>query len=210
MPWSLRKADTGEVYPDRTFEEILCWAHSAQVNPMDEVSQDGKTWTLAANVPEFEMCWKVLLADGEEYGPTNIGTLREFIKANLLRPEGYARHVHDNSVHRIGQLLLQDSRRVREKIHHPGQPMSVAGTTPCAGLTIPKATSPEAVESSALQPAPKNPGAITTSIVKKLGPKIRDYHTQPLTKPAYLKVPPPPGTIFPKDCSAAPQQYETD
>ncbi len=201
MLWTLRKADNGEEFRNRTLEELCTWAHSAQVNPLDELSQDGVKWIRAQEVPEFEMVWKVMLADGEDYGPTNIGTLKEFLKVNLLRPDSLARHIDGVTVSKIKHLVTgkktHEAAKKTDRLSQEHIPQAASTksekpsepSTPVAGLSVNQALAWKA---------------------KIPPPKIRDYHTQPLPVPAFLRVPPPSGTIFPADVDYPPQNYPTD
>jgi hypothetical protein len=188
MAWHLKKADTGEIFSDRSFEEILKWAHSAQINPMDEISQDGENWVLARSIPEFAMEWTVLLADGETYGPTNIGTLKEFLSVNLLRNDTIAHHIDGTTSEKVKNLISGKWNKKNDAEKKDTQP---------------QAPEPDKKEQ---KPSAKNPKFAIPAppSLHHAGPKIRDYHTQPLPIPAYLRIPPPDGVIMPGDSEHLP------
>jgi len=183
MALHLKKADTGEIFHERSYEELLKWAHSAQINPMDEISQDGKNWVLARTIPEFEMEWTVQLADGETYGPTNIGTLKEFLQANLLRNDSIAHHINGSTTEKVKNLLSG------KPSHNKSAPQTQTQQTQTLGKKNPFKN----LASSSKSTMP------TSMATPRIGPKIRDYHTQPLPIPAYLRTPPPQGVLLPSD-----------
>jgi len=185
MAWHLRKADTKEVFSNRSFEEILKWAHSAQINPFDELSRDGHNWVRASTIPQLEMEWSIHLTDGEIYGPTNIGTIREFLKVNLLRNESIAYHIDGVTTAKVRDLV---SGKWNKKNTETKTEKSKKETSLLKKVDFLFHTN---------KPAPPAPPPSS-------GPKIRDYHTQPLPKPAYLRIPPPQGVMLPAETEYTP------
>lgn len=85
--WYLKKHDQGEVFGPVHFDKIKDWARSAQINPQDMLSEDGKVWTKAPMIPELEMDWLVVVGDNLLYGPTTAGALLEFAQLGEITPE---------------------------------------------------------------------------------------------------------------------------
>jgi len=189
MAWHLKKTDTGELFSDRSFEELLCWAHSAKINPRDEVSDDGKNWKLAKDIPQFEMHWTVMLKDGEHYGPTNISTLREFLSADLLHEDSLALHINGTTVEIVKNLIKKSEPQ--SSTTQQQQPVSQKN--------------PENTPSSNWFGKAVKPVTPPQQTLRRSGPKVRDYHTQPLPIPAHTRVPPPKGVIFPKEVESLPR-----
>lgn len=69
------------------FDQITRWAAAAQIAPRDALSSDGQTWVKAPMVPQLGMDWLVELTSEHYYGPTTLGTLREFIRLGEIDGE---------------------------------------------------------------------------------------------------------------------------
>ncbi len=77
--WHLMKQEDGSTFGPVTSSQMKEWAMSAQISPHDRVSQDGQTWQKSPSWPELGMDWLVVTAPDQLYGPTTIGTVREFL-----------------------------------------------------------------------------------------------------------------------------------
>ena len=103
--WRVRKAPDDAIYGPVELSVLKEWANSAQVAPQDWVDQSDENWRLAPEVEFLEMLWIVHLPGEEIYGPTTIGTLREFIHERLITEKSVATHVKTNQSLPIGALF---------------------------------------------------------------------------------------------------------
>ncbi|MFL6499277.1 MAG: hypothetical protein ACJ8LL_00990 [Candidatus Udaeobacter sp.] len=85
--WFLRKHEDGSTFGPVQFDQITRWAAAAQIAPHDTLSNDGQTWVRAPMVPQLSMDWLVELTTENYYGPTTLGTLREFIRVGEIDAE---------------------------------------------------------------------------------------------------------------------------
>jgi hypothetical protein len=90
--WRVKKAADGAIYGPVDIELLKEWANSAQVAPEDSIDESDENWRPAPDVEFLEMLWVVKLPGGENYGPTTVGTLREFIKEGLVTDKTQASH----------------------------------------------------------------------------------------------------------------------
>lgn len=78
--WHLLKSADKEVYGPTTLESLRSWASEAKISPLDKISNDGRqSWVRAPMVPELQMDWLIEMPDNYLYGPTNVGTIQEFL-----------------------------------------------------------------------------------------------------------------------------------
>ena len=92
MTWRVRKAADNSIYGPVDSEMLKEWANSAQIAPEDAVDESDDAWRPAPEVEFLEMLWLVKLPGGEIYGPTTVGTLREFIQEGLVTEKTPATH----------------------------------------------------------------------------------------------------------------------
>jgi ribosomal protein L19E len=92
MLWRVRKAPDDSVYGPVDEETLKEWANSAQIAPEDMIDESDENWRAAPAIDFLEMLWLVKLPGGETYGPTTVGTLREFIKEGLVTEKTVATH----------------------------------------------------------------------------------------------------------------------
>jgi len=92
MLWRVKKAPDDSIYGPVDEETLKEWANSAQVAPEDMVDESDEKWRVAPEVDFLEMLWLVKLPGGETYGPTTVGTLREFINEGLVTEKTLATH----------------------------------------------------------------------------------------------------------------------
>ncbi|MDX6767237.1 MAG: hypothetical protein SFU85_10655 [Candidatus Methylacidiphilales bacterium] len=103
--YSLRKKNETEVFGPMDFPDLKGLVDTAYVAPEDEISTDGQNWKLAHEWPDLEMIWKVVMADGQTYGPTSTGTIREFFSAGELTKEQKISHVTNGQTQTVAELL---------------------------------------------------------------------------------------------------------
>lgn len=78
--WYLLKSADKEVFGPTTLESLRSWASEAKISPLDKISKDGRqSWVRAPMVPELQMDWLIEMPDNYLYGPTNVGTIQEFL-----------------------------------------------------------------------------------------------------------------------------------
>jgi hypothetical protein len=92
MPWRIKKAPDNSIYGPVDLETLKEWANSAQIAPEDMVDESDENWRVAPQIDFLEMLWLVKLPGGEPYGPTTVGTLREFINEGLVTEKTLATH----------------------------------------------------------------------------------------------------------------------
>lgn len=78
--WYLLKFSDREIYGPVDQDTILGWAAEAKVSPLDKISRDDRqTWSRAPMIDELQMDWLIEMPDKYLYGPTNVGTIQEFL-----------------------------------------------------------------------------------------------------------------------------------
>lgn len=78
--WFLLKSSDRQVYGPVDQDTILGWASEAKISPLDKISKDSrKSWLRAPMVDELQMDWLIEMPDNYLYGPTNVGTIQEFL-----------------------------------------------------------------------------------------------------------------------------------
>lgn len=92
MTWRVKKAPDDAIYGPVDTEMLKEWANSAQIAPEDQIDESDEKWRPAPEVDFLEMLWVVTLPGGESYGPTTVGTLREFINEGLVTDKTHASH----------------------------------------------------------------------------------------------------------------------
>ena len=79
----LKKKSDDEIHGPMDMSELVELSRSAFVAPEDEVSFDDGDWVPAPSIPQLEMIWIIRTSDGIEYGPTTVGTIREFLSLTI-------------------------------------------------------------------------------------------------------------------------------
>ena len=92
MIWRVKKAPDDAIYGPVDTDMLKEWANSAQIAPEDQVDESDENWRPAPEIDFLEMLWIVKLPGGETYGPTTVGTLREFIEEGLVTDKTHASH----------------------------------------------------------------------------------------------------------------------
>jgi len=103
--WRVKKAPDDSVYGPVDAETLKEWANSAQVAPQDLIDESNDNWRPATDIGFLEMLWMVRLPGDEVYGPTTVGTLREFINEKLITEKTVATHVKTNQSLPIAALF---------------------------------------------------------------------------------------------------------
>jgi len=103
--WRIKKMPDNTVYGPVSAEVLKDWANSAQIAPHDLVDESDQKWRPASEVDFLEMLWMVNLPGDEVYGPTTVGTLREFIAERLITEKTEATHIRTNQSLPIAALF---------------------------------------------------------------------------------------------------------
>lgn len=104
--WRVKKLADNTIYGPVDEKTLKEWAHSAQISPQDLIDRSGdEVWRLAPEIEFLEMLWLVKLPGDETYGPTTIGTLREFVDEGLITEKTPATHFKTNQSLPIGALF---------------------------------------------------------------------------------------------------------
>src|SRR5271170_4185295 len=103
--WRVRKTPDNSIYGPVDAGMLKEWANSAQIAPQDMVDKSDENWRLASQVDFLEMLWLVKLSGDEVYGPTTVGSLREFIQEGLITEKTLATHVKTDQSLPIGALF---------------------------------------------------------------------------------------------------------
>ena len=90
--WRVKKAPDNSIYGPVDTDMLKEWANSAQIAPDDMIDESDENWRPAPELDFLEMLWLVKLPGGEIYGPTTVGTLREFINEGLVTEKTLATH----------------------------------------------------------------------------------------------------------------------
>jgi hypothetical protein len=92
MVWRVKKSPDNAIYGPVDTQMLKEWANSAQIAPEDQIDESDENWRPAPEIEFLEMLWTVKLPGGETYGPTTVGTLREFINEGLVTDRTHASH----------------------------------------------------------------------------------------------------------------------
>lgn len=103
--WRLKKVEDGSVFGPVDESTLISWANSAQVAPGDQVDKGDDAWVPAPSLPFLKMEYEAELSETEKYGPTTLGTLREFLTEGLIHDSTRVTHVPSKKVTPAGALL---------------------------------------------------------------------------------------------------------
>lgn len=106
--YRLRKKTETEIIGPMELADLKNLADSAYIAPDDEIADDGDNWKPACEFPELEMVWTVLIADDESYGPTTLGTLKEFFRAGELTKDAELVHSQTGEKSTVEAVLGSD------------------------------------------------------------------------------------------------------
>ena len=82
--WYLRTQD--ETYGPESKARLLEWARLGRIQPGQEISDDGETWTPATEVPFLDMRWSIDIGDGRPRGPFNKMAAQALLSSGRLPP----------------------------------------------------------------------------------------------------------------------------
>ncbi len=121
--WYLLKNEDGTVFGPVPMSQLIAWAASAQISPLDKISQDQIEWNRAPTCPELKMDWLVQSSPGQLYGPTTLGALAEFILAGEINGDSLAINCVEARQCTIKEIpeLAEALRAVAEQDERPGR-----------------------------------------------------------------------------------------
>ena len=105
MLWRVKKLPDNAIYGPVDEATLKEWASSAQISPEDMIDFSDEEWRPATQIEFLEMIWMVKLPGEELYGPTSVGTLREFIHEGLISEKTIATNVMTEQSLPIGALF---------------------------------------------------------------------------------------------------------
>ena len=82
--WYLRTQD--DTFGPETRDRLLEWARMGRIQPGQEISSDGETWTPATEVPFLDMRWSIDIGDGHPRGPFNKTAAQALLSSGRLPP----------------------------------------------------------------------------------------------------------------------------
>ena len=82
--WYLRTQD--ETFGPESKNRLLEWARLGRIQPGQEISPDGETWTPATEVPFLDMRWSIDIGDGRPRGPFNKAAAQSLLSSGRLPP----------------------------------------------------------------------------------------------------------------------------
>ena len=82
--WYLRTQD--ETFGPESKNRLLEWARMGRIQPGQEISSDGETWTPATEVPFLDMRWSIDIGDGRPRGPFNKAAAQSLLSSGRLPP----------------------------------------------------------------------------------------------------------------------------
>lgn len=85
--YRLKKSDDGSIFGPVDRATLIEWADSAQIAPTDEIASSEDDWKPAPEIDFLNMHYQVTFDDGQRYGPTTVGTLREFLKEDIIKED---------------------------------------------------------------------------------------------------------------------------
>ena len=105
MLWRVKKAADESIYGPVEATVLKEWANSAQIAPQDMIDLSDDNWRSAPEIDFLDMLWLVKLPGEEVYGPTTLGTLREFVQEGLISDKTIATHAKTNQSLPVGALF---------------------------------------------------------------------------------------------------------
>ena len=117
----MRKAPDDSIYGPVDSELLREWANSAQIAPEDMVDESDENWRPAHDIEFLEMLWMVKLPDGVTYGPTTVGTLREFINEGLVTEKTLATHGKTHQSLPLAALVAAVDFEKKRNLRRPSQ-----------------------------------------------------------------------------------------
>jgi hypothetical protein len=122
--WYLLKAEDGTIFGPVPLEQLQAWSASAQVSPLDKVSNDQVSWIKSPMLPELQMDWLVELTSEQLYGPTTLGAVQEFLNLGEINIDTTLINARDGTnaaVRDIEGLVIPEDEP--EAVESTGEPV---------------------------------------------------------------------------------------
>jgi ribosomal protein L19E len=117
--WRVRKMSDHSIYGPVDPEMLKEWANSAQIAPEDMIDESDEIWRPAPEIEFLEMLWLVKLPGGEIYGPTTVGTLREFVQEGLVTEKTLATHATTHQSLPLAALVVAVDFEKKRALRRP-------------------------------------------------------------------------------------------
>lgn len=134
LTFQLRRLGQLESITGLLLQDLKTLADWAHLHPMDEISIDGRTWIKAYEFKELGMVWLVLKDGQVVYGPTSVGTLKEFFVQGEIDADQRLRHNTTGEEMTLRQVIGDDYIR---RIESQGTSADLAAETELARTTVP-------------------------------------------------------------------------
>jgi len=121
MLWRVKKAADESIYGPVDENTLKQWANSAQISPDDQIDISDENWREAPDIEFLDMLWMVTLPDDEIYGPTTVGTLKEFIHEGLISERTLATHVKTHQSLPVAALFAAVEFERKRGLRRPTQ-----------------------------------------------------------------------------------------
>jgi ribosomal protein L19E len=121
MLWRVKKADDNSIYGPVDANVLKEWANLAQISPQDMIDLSDDNWRGAPEIDFLDMIWLVKLPGDDIYGPTTLGTLREFVQEGLISEKTIATHVKTNQSLPVGALFAAIESEKKRALRRPPQ-----------------------------------------------------------------------------------------
>jgi hypothetical protein len=119
MLWRVKKSPDNSIYGPVNAETLKEWANSAQVSPQDLIDVSDENWKPAPEIDFLAMFWIVTLPGNEVYGPTTVGTLREFIHEKLITEKTLATHTKTRQTLPVAALFAAVEFEQKRALRRP-------------------------------------------------------------------------------------------
>ena len=127
--WRVKKAADQSIYGPVDSEMLKEWAGSAQIAPEDMIDQSDDNWSPAPALEFLDMHWLINLPTGETYGPTTVGTLREFVQEGLVTEKMLVTHAKTHQSLPLAALVVAaDFEKKRASRRPPRERMKSTAT----------------------------------------------------------------------------------
>jgi hypothetical protein len=115
ITFQLRRLGRLDVMPGLTLDDLKALSDWAHLHPMDEISMDGRAWIKIHEFKELGMVWLILDGESVVYGPTSVGTLKEFLVQGEIGPDQRLRNHGTGEIKTLREIIGEDYiRRVFE------------------------------------------------------------------------------------------------
>jgi len=119
MLWRVKKSADESIYGPVDANVLKEWANSAQIAPQDMIDLSDDNWRNAPEIDFLDMLWMVKLPGDEVYGPTTLGTLREFVQEGLISEKTIATHAKTNQSLPVGALFVAVEFEKKRALRRP-------------------------------------------------------------------------------------------